>query len=147
MRQAPFRPARLGRRTVLTGVTGCAAAAALAACTPIPRSFHAPAGGLVRVPVSLYPELEQAGGTVKVLRPDGGALYVRRAEDGRYTALSAICTHQRCVVNPAGAGFRCPCHGSTYDRGGRNTGGPASRPLARFAAEREGEDVVVTLPG
>lgn len=59
-------------------------------------------------------------------------LFVVRDARGFY-ALTAICTHQGCDVAPAAGGFRCPCHGATYDLNGGNTGGPAMRPLEHYA--------------
>lgn len=46
--------------------------------------------------------------------------------------LTAICTHLGCTVNAVDIGFKCPCHGSTYDLDGRNTGGPAPSPLVYY---------------
>lgn len=97
------------------------------------------------MPLARYPELERADGRVKVVTETQGAFFVCRGEDGAYYGLSAICTHQGCTVASAGRGFRCPCHGSTYDAFGRNTRGPARRPLARFVATREGDSVVLEL--
>lgn len=45
---------------------------------------------------------------------------------------TAVCTHLGCTVNLVETGYACPCHGSTYDRHGRNTGGPAPLPLVYF---------------
>lgn len=59
-------------------------------------------------------------------------LFVVRDARGFY-ALTAICTHQGCDVSPSAGGFRCPCHGATYDLNGANTGGPAMRPLEHYA--------------
>lgn len=148
----------LDRRTFLAAALGgCGGVAAVAlgaaagagGCTVPPRSFRAPAGAgsLVRVPLARYPELEREGGIVKVLGAGGagGAVFVRRRADGSYDGISAVCTHQGCIVAPSGDGFRCPCHGSTFDAEGRETGGPAPLPLARYAAARDGDDVVLRL--
>ena len=51
---------------------------------------------------------------------------------GRVRCMTAICTHLGCTVNSAETGYKCPCHGSTYDLDGRNTGGPAPLPLVYF---------------
>lgn len=45
---------------------------------------------------------------------------------------TSVCTHLGCTVNMVETGYACPCHGSTYDRHGRNTGGPAPLPLVYF---------------
>lgn len=51
---------------------------------------------------------------------------------GRVRVQTAVCTHLGCTVNAVETGYACPCHGSTYDRHGRNTGGPAPLPLVYF---------------
>ncbi len=144
----------LDRRTLLaSALAGIGAACAgaglllLPACTVPPRSFQAPEGSTVRVPLERYPELEREGGVVKVLTPRHGPVFVRRGPGGEVLALSGICTHQGCTVAPSGGGFRCPCHGSTYDADGRNTGGPAPEPLSRIRAALAADAVVLDLGG
>jgi len=51
---------------------------------------------------------------------------------GKVRVQTAVCTHLGCTVNLVETGYACPCHGSTYDRYGRNTGGPAPLPLVFF---------------
>lgn len=51
---------------------------------------------------------------------------------GRLRCMTAICTHLGCTVNAVETGYKCPCHGSTYDIDGRNTGGPAPLPLVFY---------------
>lgn len=51
---------------------------------------------------------------------------------GKVRVQTAVCTHLGCTVNMVETGYACPCHGSTYDRHGKNTGGPAPRPLVYF---------------
>lgn len=51
---------------------------------------------------------------------------------GKVRVQTAVCTHLGCIVNAVETGYQCPCHGSTYDRHGVNTGGPAPRPLVYF---------------
>jgi cytochrome b6-f complex iron-sulfur subunit len=51
---------------------------------------------------------------------------------GKVRVQTAVCTHLGCTVNLVETGYACPCHGSTYDRYGRNTGGPAPLPLLFF---------------
>lgn len=51
---------------------------------------------------------------------------------GKVRVQTSICTHLGCTVNMVETGYACPCHGSTYDRFGRNTGGPAPLPLVFF---------------
>ncbi|PJD95276.1 MAG: cytochrome B6 [Parachlamydia sp.] len=53
-------------------------------------------------------------------------------QSGKVRVQTAVCTHLGCTVNLVETGYACPCHGSTYDRYGRNTGGPAPLPLVYF---------------
>jgi Rieske Fe-S protein len=83
------------------------------------------------------------GGAVSATDPAGKPLIVSRPSDGEVVAFSAICTHMGCTVAPDGNVLRCPCHGSTYDPAtGKNTGGPAPRPLGRVGVSVNGGDVV-----
>lgn len=72
--------------------------------------------------------------------PEGGALVVQDGPGGKpvvlarprgdeVVAFSAVCTHQGCTVRAEQSSLVCPCHGSTYDLTGDNTGGPAPSPL------------------
>lgn len=53
-------------------------------------------------------------------------------KSGQVRVQTAVCTHLGCTVNLAQTGYACPCHGSTYDSHGLNTGGPAPLPLVYF---------------
>lgn len=55
-----------------------------------------------------------------------------QTESGKVRVQTAVCTHLGCTVNMVETGYRCPCHGSTYDRFGRNVSGPAPSPLVFF---------------
>ncbi len=129
-------------RVAVGGISALLAGGFLGGCTPLVRTHRTRRSAAVDIPLARFPELERPGGMVRVV---GGDLscFVRFEGEGRFTALSLVCTHQRCPVEPAGEGFRCPCHGSQYDREGRNIAGPAPRPLARFHAERTGDRVIV----
>jgi menaquinol-cytochrome c reductase iron-sulfur subunit len=55
-------------------------------------------------------------------------VFLIRDEKG-FRALSAVCTHLGCTVGRSGDGYHCPCHGSAFAEDGKNTAGPAPRPL------------------
>lgn len=59
-------------------------------------------------------------------------LNVFRNEKGFY-AISAVCTHLGCLVKYTGQEFKCPCHGSTFDKRGNVKSGPAPRALEWYA--------------
>lgn len=131
----------------LSGLVGTGLTASLSpGCTAPPRSFRAPPGPTVEVPLRGYPELLEPGGTVKVLTQAYGPILVRRLDDDGLLAVSGLCPHQGCVVNAKRDGFFCPCHGASFDRQGRNPTRPARQPLRRFSVSEEAEKVVLELP-
>ncbi|MCD0481918.1 Rieske (2Fe-2S) protein [Streptacidiphilus sp. ASG 303] len=84
------------------------------------------------------------GGAVKTADPaTGDAVYVLQPEQGRFTALSAVCPHAQCVVNaPKDGKLVCPCHGSQFDAAtGALLVGPATQGLARYGITRSGDRI------
>ena len=58
-------------------------------------------------------------------------LVVTRPKADEVHVLSAVCTHQGCLVDTVANGtISCPCHGSAYSLTGDVSSGPATRPLA-----------------
>ena len=62
-------------------------------------------------------------------------VYIVRAKEGYFYALSAVCTHLGCITNwkPEEGIVACPCHGSKFDTEGKKIAGPAPRSLPRFS--------------
>ena len=133
----------LTRRRVLAAGAGTVGAVALTACggdepsdagTAPSRKAGGPLAQVADVPV---------GGAVAATGSDGKPVIVAQPEEGTVVAFSAICTHNGCTVAPAEKMFKCPCHGSTYDLAtGKNTGGPAPRPLTEIPVKISGGEVV-----
>jgi glycine/D-amino acid oxidase-like deaminating enzyme/nitrite reductase/ring-hydroxylating ferredoxin subunit len=73
-----------------------------------------------------------APGDGALVRIDGEALAVSRAEDGALRAVSPRCAHLGCYVawNAAEQTWDCPCHGSRYLADGGLIEGPAVDDLA-----------------
>ena len=67
-----------------------------------------------------------------VFRPARAVLW--RTEPG-FTAYSLECPHLGCLVEPAEAGYTCPCHGSRFTMEGASVRGPADRPLRNLKLE------------
>ncbi|MBL8078824.1 MAG: ubiquinol-cytochrome c reductase iron-sulfur subunit [Anaerolineales bacterium] len=55
--------------------------------------------------------------------------------DEGFSALSLVCTHLGCTVEPKESGFTCPCHGSKYDAEGSVLNGPAQKKLNALRVE------------
>lgn len=68
---------------------------------------------------------------VPFVTPGRPVVVVRDAE-GVY-AVSRVCTHLGCIVQPSPAGFDCPCHGSRFAPDGTVLRGPAPKPLKWLA--------------
>lgn len=106
--------------------------------TPKQTSGAKPAHAIVKA------DAVPVGKAHKFTDADGNPAYLLQPKAGSFTAYSAVCTHEGCPVSYTGNGFRCPCHGASYDDTGQVTGGPAPRPLAKIKVEvRDGYVVAV----
>jgi len=73
----------------------------------------------------------------RTLLPQVPALLVRNATG--FTALSLVCPHLGCTVEPQPDGFTCPCHGSRFDLSGKVMRGPAGKALSVLRVETEAD--------
>jgi Rieske Fe-S protein len=74
-----------------------------------------------------------ARGQGAVLKLNGERIAAYRDDQGRVHAVSAMCTHLRCVLgwNPTDRTWDCPCHGSRFALDGAVIHGPATTRLER----------------
>lgn len=136
---------KMDRRSFLKQ-TGAVALPLLAGCATAGIATHrVPArNGRAFVPVADFPELAAVGGAIKLqVEGKGDPVFLVRVDEGRYLALSSVCTHLGCQVRKLPQSFRCPCHGSTYDLEGTVLRGPTQRPLARYRTEAVEGGVVI----
>lgn len=133
------------RRVLAAGLAG--AAALPAACG---RAGPAPAAVAPGVGASATHVAGDAvlGLTAEV--PPGGAkvyagqrVVVTQPVAGTFTGLSAVCTHQGCVVGTVDGAIVCPCHGSRYRLDGSVESGPAPRSLDSVAIAVQGNQIVL----
>lgn len=92
------------------------------------------------VSLSDYPDLENIGGSANI-----GKAYVVRTSQSKFLALSLLCTHKKCDVDPTAEGFECPCHGSTYDKSGKVLSGPAKKNLKSYKTTFNADDNTLTI--
>lgn len=88
--------------------------------------------------MKIPPSTFSIGRPEEVLAREGKVFYPKQkvfieTQAGKVRVQTAVCTHLGCTVNIVETGYACPCHGSTYDRHGLNTGGPAPLPLVYFS--------------
>ncbi len=87
-------------------------------------------------------------GKAKELFYAGRKVLLARLSDGRWSAVSAVCTHLGCSVRLGADGnediFACTCHNSMFDIDGRNLSGPAPFPLKKFDVEVKDGRVILS---
>lgn len=118
----------------------------VAGCAGMTVYRVAPQSGQLRLDLSSLTELSvQAGTAILSVEGSDAPLFIVRYNSDVYYTLSAICTHRGCTVEEKGSRFVCPCHGSTYDRSGSVTKGPAEQPLRRYPTrlENNGRTLVI----
>ena len=104
---------------------------------PLVDSVEIPGG--FRIGVTGGSPLAEVWGSARTLATyDGIVRYVllMRTGDSAFSALSATCTHEGCLVSGVDRPiFVCPCHGSRYDHTGAVVKGPAPAALPRYGTE------------
>ncbi len=130
-----------GRRDFLLG-----SGLGLGTLLVLPTVAASAEGDKVAIPLAKLEVLKTVGGSV-VLKLKGKLVLLVRDSATSVRAFNPICTHRECVVayNPGEKKIKCPCHGSQFDLNGHAVHGPASRPLATYAADLAGEQIIVTL--
>jgi len=100
---------------------------------PYPNDFNA--GSNSRSLVSDINDI--APGQGGVLTRGKEKIAVWRDTDGSAHGVSALCTHEGCIVtwNNADQTWDCPCHGSMFKADGTVIHGPAVEPLGRIELE------------
>jgi Rieske Fe-S protein len=134
-----------GRRRVLQGSAIVLGVSAVGACQGYGRQKVAaptPAAASSGAAASASGSGAAAGGGSALAKvadvPVGGGkifadqeLVVTQPTAGDIHVLTAVCTHQGCVVASVSQGqINCPCHGSAFSLTGEVKNGPATRPLA-----------------
>jgi cytochrome b6-f complex iron-sulfur subunit len=105
------------------------------------------ANGKITVGIDPTSALAKSGGAA-IVNYSSGSLLIDHPSANTYNALSAICTHQGCVVNTYDSGsnqFVCPCHGSHFDTSGNVVQGPAPAPLTKYQTSFSNNQLVITL--
>jgi len=96
------------------------------------------------VPVASVGDL--ADGALMLVTLDGEEILLARVGD-EYFAVDALCTHAYGMLDQGdlvGHEVRCPFHAGRFDvRTGRATCPPAVRPVATYAVEVRGGDILV----
>jgi cytochrome b6-f complex iron-sulfur subunit len=86
-------------------------------------------------------------GEGKLVRHGGSPFYVVRLDAARVVALSAVCTHVRCILgyDPSRKALVCPCHDGRFDLGGNVLSGPPPRPLRTYSVSLRAGEIFVDV--
>ena len=65
---------------------------------------------------------------------------------GEVVVLTAVCTHQGCIVEADKSQLVCPCHGSSYNFStGAVNNGPAANPLRKYVASESAGSIYIKI--
>jgi cytochrome b6-f complex iron-sulfur subunit len=83
--------------------------------------------------------------TGKIFRFGSRPALLILTSDGKYHAMSGVCTHLGCTVQYRGDlhNVWCACHNGMYDLNGRNLSGPPPRPLEDYDVMVKGDEIYV----
>lgn len=97
--------------------------------------------------VHVGPLDEMRIGEARLVRHGTSPFFVIRRDAETVIALSAICTHVRCVLDYDSERrcLVCPCHDGRFDLGGNVLSGPPPRPLPAYNVAVRAGEIYVTL--
>ena len=87
--------------------------------------------------------------TGKIFRFGSRPALLTLTADGKYHAISAVCTHLNCTVQYRSDlhAVWCACHNGMYTVDGANISGPPPRPLEEYDVILKGSDIYVRRKG
>ena len=125
------------------GLWGLGGAAVIGAYLKPPEHTMRVAERMVRV--GLLDDLRI--GEARLIRHDVTPFYLVRLDATRLTAISAVCTHVRCILgyDRERGGLVCPCHDGRFDLAGNVLSGPPPRSLPTYNVSVRAGEVYVHL--
>jgi cytochrome b6-f complex iron-sulfur subunit len=125
------------------GLWGLGAAGVVGAYLKAPERGEGIAERTVRV--GMLDELVIGEG--RLVRHGVTPFYVIRVDAARVVAMSAVCTHVRCILgfDRERRALVCPCHDGRFDLAGNVLSGPPPRPLASYRVSIRAGEVFVLL--
>ena len=127
------------RRAFLAAAGAAGLAYTVALAYPIYRYLASPAEMAMNATAVTEVTLKDAhklpAGSVLMFKFGTSPAMLIHHTDGRWIALTAVCTHLGCTVQyePQADRIHCACHGGVYDPyTGANVSGPPPKPLKTF---------------
>lgn len=125
------------------GLWAVGGAGAIAAYLKAPERSEASTERMVRV--GMTDDLRV--GEARLIRHGLQPFYLVRVDLQRVIAVSAVCTHVRCILDydRDRHGLVCPCHGGRFDLAGNVISGPPRRALPVYDVTTRAGDVFVRV--
>ncbi|MBP8136818.1 MAG: Rieske (2Fe-2S) protein [Candidatus Eisenbacteria bacterium] len=125
------------------GIWALGGAGALAAYMRAPEEDHSSTDRIVRIG-----KLEDLRiGEARLVRHGVSPFFVIRTGAEQVIALSAVCTHVRCILDydHERRGLICPCHDGRFDLNGNVVSGPPPRALPTYEVSTRAGEVFVRV--
>jgi Rieske Fe-S protein len=85
-------------------------------------------------------------GSAALVQYSSGSILIAHTAAATFVAVSAICTHQGCLISGySGGTYTCPCHGAQYNTSGQVTRGPAPAALHTYPTTVASDQVLITI--
>jgi cytochrome b6-f complex iron-sulfur subunit len=86
-------------------------------------------------------------GEARMVRRGVTPFFVIRLDATRVVALSAVCTHMRCILvhDREKKAIVCPCHDGRFDLAGNVVSGPPQRPLPTYTVSVRAGEIFVRV--
>jgi cytochrome b6-f complex iron-sulfur subunit len=85
-------------------------------------------------------------GNAALVQASAGSFLVARTAQDTFAALTAVCTHQGCIITGyQSSTYGCPCHGSEFSTTGAVKNGPAASPLRQFTTQLVNNVLTISL--
>jgi cytochrome b6-f complex iron-sulfur subunit len=86
-------------------------------------------------------------GEARMVRHSVTPFFVIRLDETRVVALSAVCTHVRCILrfDREKRGIICPCHDGRFDLSGNVVSGPPKRSLPTYSVSVRAGEIFVRV--
>ena len=122
--------------------TGVLSVGSLVSCSPLPVFKTTANDHHIRVQLNLF-----VNSSIQIIRGGnlGYDIALRKEKNGSFTALQMRCTHADNPLDISGNGFVCSLHGSTFNKEGEVTNGPAEIPLQKFKTMITNTDIFINL--
>jgi Rieske Fe-S protein len=100
----------------------------------LPTIQASPSNGVIQINIDSSSPLAKSGGAA-LIQNSSNPVLVERTSDTSFNAVTAICTHQGCLITDyisQNNEYFCPCHGSRFSYTGKVDSGPAGAPLKQY---------------